>query len=697
MEIDQGIRRLDGEEKRVALPAIAAFLIAILAAVGVPGTPGAPAPAGRPAAPETISVIPVAELAPLQPFTAFYGERSALVHRNGTTYFAYTDRHFNVFMKTFDHRTGTLSSPAFVAPGWNDHINPSVLIDREGYLHIFFGARPDAVHYLRSRIPLDWTGWRGIYIEEVGRSATYPVPIIIGDRIFLVFREGDSYGAELFLAVRDRTAPVSMPGAWRLRRITKKSSMFIPMPLGAFLMDGRACFIFDMRDALISYPITGVSPSIREGLAVICTRDGNSFTDLDGNPVGIPLDYDGDRRAFPVVLGDGDCTAVRDLSGTQATARFGDLALDGSFIEFTVRTANYTEAAITFGDDASVYGTVRLTPDGYLTMSNGPSVDTTGTYEPMAERSVRLKLYCSQRCYRAWVDGALAGPPLALTNPPGGEAVPVVVNCVDLSSTEAIESSVRTGREYKLITASACIDSAGEPHIFFIDRRDSSGGSYWALMHRHGGVVREIGDPSYSKYHPSSIAMGGHLYVAVAYFEGEGLYYQSNHLCESSRIMLLRTGDGTHWDGSRISGDDGGRVHPILKRVTESGPLEVIWTSMVNEATTYLTYGYAGDIDTLIPGAMEPTARLWNFPNPFNAATTIVIDLPGPAIVSLAIYDANGALVKRLLESEYVGGDPLAIVWSGDGDDNNPVASGIYFSHLTSSGVDCTRKLVLLR
>ncbi len=644
-----------------------------------------------------VTEITAAGLAPQQPYNAFFGERSALVHRNGTTYLAYVDRRYDVYMKSFDHRTGTLSSPALVAAGGIDHINPSVLLDRDGYLHVFFGARPYPIRYLRSRNPLAWNDWHGVYIESVGQSATYPVPIIIGDKIFLVFREGSSYGASLSIAVRDMDIPVSIPGAWSVKTLVRKSSSFIPMPLAAFEMNRAACFLFNMRDAQVSVPLYPVSPSIREGLAVICTADGVTFTDIEGRPIPIPLDYTENRSAFPTVIDEEEYTAAHTLSGTEGSSVFDDLVHDGAFIELTILAEGYVDAAIQFGGETGFYGTIGLTPEGLTLMSSGSGFDTTGTYLPTKNMTVRLKLFPSLGCYRAWIDDALAGEPLAFTNQNGEVDDPIVVNRVTLSSDQVVDLIIRTGREAKLITASACLDQNGEPHIFYIDRRDSTGGSYWALMHRHGGHEREIGNRAYNKYHPSSTSMGGRLYVATAYFEGEGPFQQNNHLCPNSRIELLHSEDHVQWEETQISTGAGGHVHPIFKRITESGPLELIWANMVGDLATNLVYGYASDVDTVLPEMPEPIAAVRNFPNPFNATTNIVIDMPHAAMVSLAIFNANGMLVKRLLEREWVNQSPVEIVWYGDDREQNAVASGVYFIRLTAPGIDCTRKLVLLR
>jgi len=63
-----------------------------------------------------------------------------------------------------------------------------------------------------------------------------------------------------------------------------------------------------------------------------------------------------------------------------------------------------------------------------------------------------------------------------------------------------------------------------------------------------------------------------------------------------------------------------------------------------------------------------------NFPNPFNAGTTIPFDLPARSRVRVVIFDNRGRKVARLLENvEFEAGSHF-IRWSGE-----EMASGIYF------------------
>jgi len=87
---------------------------------------------------------------------------------------------------------------------------------------------------------------------------------------------------------------------------------------------------------------------------------------------------------------------------------------------------------------------------------------------------------------------------------------------------------------------------------------------------------------------------------------------------------------------------------------------------------------------------------LSNFPNPFNASTTIHYTLPCLCQIALKVFDIQGREI-RILSREVQTPGTHSIVWNGMDDDGEPVASGMYFYQLqTSTGHTQTKKMILL-
>jgi hypothetical protein len=91
-----------------------------------------------------------------------------------------------------------------------------------------------------------------------------------------------------------------------------------------------------------------------------------------------------------------------------------------------------------------------------------------------------------------------------------------------------------------------------------------------------------------------------------------------------------------------------------------------------------------------------------NYPNPFNAVTAVVYNLPNvgaqPAPVELTIYNILGQVVRRLVNDRQFPGKHIAY-WDGSDDGGQPVASGVYLYQLKASGVGFieNRKMILMK
>lgn len=83
-------------------------------------------------------------------------------------------------------------------------------------------------------------------------------------------------------------------------------------------------------------------------------------------------------------------------------------------------------------------------------------------------------------------------------------------------------------------------------------------------------------------------------------------------------------------------------------------------------------------------------------PNPFNPRTTLRFDLPGSALVHLAIYDLRGRLVRSLVDEELMPG-AHATTWDGRDDTGAHVASGTYLARIDAGAQPASTWLTLIR
>ncbi|MBN1630357.1 MAG: DUF1565 domain-containing protein [Thermoleophilia bacterium] len=86
-----------------------------------------------------------------------------------------------------------------------------------------------------------------------------------------------------------------------------------------------------------------------------------------------------------------------------------------------------------------------------------------------------------------------------------------------------------------------------------------------------------------------------------------------------------------------------------------------------------------------------------NHPNPFNPITTISYDLPVAGKVELSVYNVAGRLVRSLIRDQVRPAGRHAVTWDGCDDNQEEVASGVYFYRIEAGEFRDMRQMVLLK
>jgi len=118
------------------------------------------------------------------------------VGTNDRTYIVYNDVGFDPNILYYDHTTGTLSSAVQIAesPIDDHHSAASLLIDQNGYLHVFYGAHNSALKHAKSDNPEDISSWT--VQADVDSEATYPIARVADDGTIYVFFRGRITGLD---------------------------------------------------------------------------------------------------------------------------------------------------------------------------------------------------------------------------------------------------------------------------------------------------------------------------------------------------------------------------------------------------------------------------------------------------------------------------------------------------------------------
>ncbi|MBN2170485.1 MAG: agmatine deiminase family protein [Candidatus Krumholzibacteriota bacterium] len=115
----------------------------------------------------------------------------------------------------------------------------------------------------------------------------------------------------------------------------------------------------------------------------------------------------------------------------------------------------------------------------------------------------------------------------------------------------------------------------------------------------------------------------------------------------------------------------------------------------VEPAAWYSFIQHAPDTGAPAPDA-GPVALHGNYPNPFNPKTTFSFELLYPDDARLAVYDAQGRLVKVLVDGLCAAGR-TAVTWDGTDEAGAPVPAGVYFYRLRAAGLEYGRPAVLVK
>jgi len=99
-----------------------------------------------------------------------------------------------------------------------------------------------------------------------------------------------------------------------------------------------------------------------------------------------------------------------------------------------------------------------------------------------------------------------------------------------------------------------------------------------------------------------------------------------------------------------------------------------------------------------VAAAATPSAalQLAAWPNPFNPRTEIKMETSHAGRVTLNLYDAQGSLVRRLVQDELPAG-VRTVSWNGKDDQGRAVPAGVYFARLTTADAVATMKVTMVK
>lgn len=245
------------------------------------------------------------------------------------------------------------------------------------------------------------------------------------------------------------------------------------------------------------------------------------------------------------------------------------------------------------------------------------------------------------------------------------------------------------------------------------DPTDSTFYVYWGFTHKlnpNGSVslyLANIGDSSVRGYRYSA---AGELSFVNEIFLGDRRDSHISEIIYENRIGLWAVESrGPHLyklslDLARvimeIRGEELDPTSLYYLHKIRVFPERIVLFEEMGDDTGILTFAFNppwgkkdNDKEEIIPFRF---ALSQNYPNPFNPNTTIRFEIPQSDWVKLEIFNILGQKVKTLVD-EYKNAGGHSIIWKGTNKCGRHVATGVYFTRLSSGQKTEIKKMLLLR
>ena len=148
---------------------------------------------------------------------------------------------------------------------------------------------------------------------------------------------------------------------------------------------------------------------------------------------------------------------------------------------------------------------------------------------------------------------------------------------------------------------------------------------------------------------------------------------------------------------------DATKVFKILGKVNAQDTVEIcvsgyLTNGMKFEGCTFIVIVGDNplDLDPESPLLPRKFALLGNYPNPFNASTTVRFELSRAGMVELEVYNILGQKVKTLIKQQMTAGTKQ-VVWDGRDERGVSLPTGIYFYRLITLEGRETGKMTMLK
>ena len=221
----------------------------------------------------------------------------------------------------------------------------------------------------------------------------------------------------------------------------------------------------------------------------------------------------------------------------------------------------------------------------------------------------------------------------------------------------------------------------------------------WKWPHHYPVFKLGVGATIHKRSHPTDTLA---IYFELsAHNENNGWIMSNSRPCLQGKLTIPDPND--HWYHYNISLDSLLNRYPLSMHPSGSAYDQI-------KALNWISLKGRFDLADLIltnrrqTTAIPPTPAIaadraivtGSYPNPFNASTTIFYSLPLTTMIELTVYNMRGQKITTLVDEVQAAGDHT-IVWHGENQSSQQVASGVYLYRLKTGLSVKAHKMLLIR
>lgn len=226
--------------------------------------------------------------------------KPAAVEKNGYVYCVWNDYQGNTIIGKININNASGITQSQVAPRSDfssdiEHATPTMCIDNNGYIYVFYGSHNSQQYYRKSSNPYDISTWSDKLSLTGATLATYPFPVVLNNNTIMVFWRQDALPNRHLYFSKTTNGGSTWATATKLIDVTTEDWVYIQsIEVGNEESNQSVHVLFALRDNT-----TGNFSNLSYLYSI---NEGSTWNDISGNSYNNSIDTDGLSSTGTIVI-----------------------------------------------------------------------------------------------------------------------------------------------------------------------------------------------------------------------------------------------------------------------------------------------------------------------------------------------------------------------------------------------------------